>query len=54
MHIMRKRGISSILVEPGDDETQWGIMTQRDIVTKIVGGNKMASPRYGFYSRTDS
>jgi len=35
MHTMRAHGISSVLVEPGGDG-QWGIMTQRDIVTRIV------------------
>ncbi len=42
MHSMRKHDISSILVEPHSDG-QWGIMTQRDIVTKIVGANKSAA-----------
>ncbi len=36
MHRMRELGISSILVEP-DGDGQWGIMTQRDVVTKFVG-----------------
>lgn len=35
MHTMRAHSISSVLIEPGDDG-QWGIMTQRDIVTRIV------------------
>ncbi len=42
MHRMRDSGISSILVEPDRDD-QWGIMTQRDIVVKIVGANKSAA-----------
>lgn len=41
MQLMRDAGISSILVEPGD-RGQWGIMTQRDVVTKIVGANRSA------------
>jgi isocitrate dehydrogenase len=39
MHIMRSHGISSVLVEPGDDGS-WGIMTQRDIVARIVHANR--------------
>ncbi len=35
MHQMRQHGLSSILVEPGSDG-EWGIMTQRDVVTRIV------------------
>ena len=42
MHRMRELGISSILVEP-NGQGEWGIMTQRDVVTKIVGGNRSAS-----------
>jgi isocitrate dehydrogenase len=42
MHRMRENGISSILVEP-DGSGEWGIMTQRDIVMKIVGANKSAA-----------
>ena len=42
MHQMRQHNISSILVEP-DGSGTWGIMTQRDIVTKIVGANKSAA-----------
>jgi isocitrate dehydrogenase len=39
MHRMREADISSIVVEPGANG-QWGIMTRRDIVTKIVRDNK--------------
>ncbi|HXG27900.1 MAG TPA: CBS domain-containing protein [Nevskiales bacterium] len=39
MHRMREADISSIVVEPGETG-QWGIMTRRDIVTKIVRDNK--------------
>jgi isocitrate dehydrogenase len=42
MHKMRTNEISSILVEP-DSSGQWGIMTQRDIVTKIIGADKSAA-----------
>ena len=38
-HLMRKHGISSVLVEP-DADGQWGIMTQRDIVSRIVHANR--------------
>ncbi len=39
MHLMREQGISSVLVEP-DQGGHWGIMTQRDIVKKIIHANK--------------
>lgn len=39
MHEMRKSDVSYLLVEPSD-EGDWGIMTKRDVVTKIVGANK--------------
>ncbi|RKZ36551.1 MAG: isocitrate dehydrogenase (NADP(+)) [Gammaproteobacteria bacterium] len=39
MQVMREHGVSSILVEPGDDG-EWGIMTQRDIVARIVHANR--------------
>ncbi|MGB1580378.1 MAG: isocitrate/isopropylmalate family dehydrogenase, partial [Nevskiales bacterium] len=39
MHEMRANDISCMVVE-ADDDGQWGIMTRRDIVTKIVRGNK--------------
>ena len=35
MHLMRQHGISSVLVEP-DGSGEWGIMTQRDIVSRVV------------------
>ena len=35
MQVMRDHGISSVLVAPGAG-AQWGIMTQRDIVSRIV------------------
>ena len=39
MQIMTDKKVSSILVKPGADG-QWGIMTQRDVVEKIVGANR--------------
>jgi len=39
MRIMRERSISSILVEPGEDGA-WGIMTQRDVVSRIMHANR--------------
>jgi isocitrate dehydrogenase len=39
MRKMREAHISYVLVRPEDDGG-WGIMTKRDVVTKIVGGNQ--------------
>ncbi len=39
MHQMRQSNVSSLVVEPNADGV-WGIMTRRDIVTKIVKENK--------------
>ncbi len=39
MHTMREHGVSSVLMEPGADG-QWGIMTQRDVVSRIVNANR--------------
>ena len=39
MHVMRQEGISSVLAELGV-EAEWGIMTQRDIVKKIINANR--------------
>ena len=41
MDRMHEYGISSMVVEP-DGNGEWGIMTQRDIVKKIVGADKSA------------
>ncbi|WP_290653376.1 isocitrate dehydrogenase (NADP(+)) [Aquisalimonas sp.] len=35
MHLMRDKRISSVIVRPGEDG-QWGIMTQRDVLSRIV------------------
>jgi isocitrate dehydrogenase len=39
MHLMRANGISSVLVEPGKDGL-WAIMTQRDIISRIIHANR--------------
>ncbi len=39
MHTMRETDISCLMVEP-NNSGEWGIMTKRDVVTKIVGGNR--------------
>lgn len=39
MHLMRVNGVSSVLVEPGKDGL-WAIMTQRDIISRIVHANR--------------
>ncbi len=39
MHLMRENGVSSVLMEPGEDGL-WGIMTQRDVVKRIVHANR--------------
>jgi isocitrate dehydrogenase len=39
VRLMRSRGISSVLVTP-DEEGRWGIMTQRDVISRIVFGNR--------------
>jgi isocitrate dehydrogenase len=39
MHQMHDLGIRSIMVEP-DGDGRWGIVTQRDIVTKVLGPNR--------------
>jgi isocitrate dehydrogenase len=36
---MRESDVSYLLVEPVEDKG-WGIMTKRDVITKIVGANK--------------
>ena len=39
MHLMHQQGITSVLVEPGDS-TDWGIMTMRDVLRRIVNANR--------------
>jgi len=39
MRKMREWDVSYLLVEPEGDK-EWGIMTKRDVITKIVGANK--------------
>ena len=39
MHRMHELGMRSIMVEP-DGDGHWGIVTQRDIVTKVLGPNR--------------
>ncbi len=39
MHLMREKHISSIMVRPGEDG-QWGIMTQRDVLSRVVSANR--------------
>ena len=39
MHMMRESRISSVVVEP-DAKGDWGIMTQRDIMRKIINANR--------------
>ncbi|MBK1734420.1 isocitrate dehydrogenase (NADP(+)) [Halorhodospira abdelmalekii] len=45
MHLMRERRISSVVVQPtADDEEQgWGIMTQRDVISRVVSATKQPS-----------
>lgn len=38
MHVMRETAIGSIIVQMANDD--WGILTRRDIVKKIIGANK--------------
>lgn len=39
MRVMRDKNISSVLSEPGDDG-KWGILTHRDVVSRIVSANR--------------
>ncbi|MCG5529780.1 CBS domain-containing protein [Halorhodospira halochloris] len=42
MHLMREQRISSVVVQPtaDDEETGWGIMTQRDVISRVVSATK--------------
>ncbi len=42
MHLMREKRISSVIVRPGDDG-DWGIMTQRDVLARIVQPSRRPS-----------
>ncbi|HZP11059.1 MAG TPA: CBS domain-containing protein [Nevskiaceae bacterium] len=42
MHVMTENDVSSVAVEP-NAKGEWGIITRRDIVTKIVRANKSPS-----------
>lgn len=42
MHIMREHGLNAILVEP-NTEGEWGIMTKRDVLRKIIVPNRRPS-----------
>ena len=42
MHVMTDNNVSSVAVEP-NAKGEWGIITRRDIVTKIVRANKSPS-----------
>ena len=42
MHVMTDNDVSSVVVE-ADADGNWGILTKRDIVTKIVKGGKNPS-----------
>lgn len=39
LHLMRQRGISSVLVRPEDTRSDWGIMTKRDVISKVVAND---------------
>ena len=39
MHLMHQHGITSVLVEPGE-AGDWGIMTMRDVLRRIVNANR--------------
>ncbi|MCP1673110.1 isocitrate dehydrogenase [Natronocella acetinitrilica] len=39
MHLMRDKGISSVITRP-DSAGEWGIMTQRDVISRIVSKNR--------------
>jgi isocitrate dehydrogenase len=39
MHLMREHDVSSVVVEP-DGQGQWGILTRRDIVNRVVRDNQ--------------
>ncbi|HKJ95946.1 MAG TPA: isocitrate/isopropylmalate family dehydrogenase, partial [Gammaproteobacteria bacterium] len=42
MHLMREKRISSVIIQPGED-SEWGIMTQRDVISRIVSASRQPS-----------
>ncbi len=40
MKIMREHAISSLLVEPEGKETEWGIVTRHDVLSRVVSANR--------------
>jgi len=42
MHLMREKLISSVITQPGEDG-EWGIMTQRDVISRIVSASRQPS-----------
>lgn len=42
MHVMREHGLNAILVEP-NAEGEWGIMTKRDVLRRIIVPNRRPS-----------
>ncbi len=42
MKLMREQGVSSLLMEPGEDG-EWGIMTHHDVLSRVVRGNRTSA-----------
>lgn len=40
LHVMRQKGIHSVIVEPDQPGGAYGIMTQRDLLRKIVAADR--------------
>ena len=40
LHVMRQKGIHSVMVEPDQAGGSYGIMTQRDVLKKIVAADR--------------
>ncbi len=40
LHLMREKKIHSVVVEPGDSGGTYGIMTQRDLLRKVVAADR--------------
>ncbi len=40
LHLMREKGIHSVVVEPDGPDGMYGIMTQRDLLRKIVATDR--------------